>query len=60
MRYQPVPSIDARNAWRGDVRECARLYRQFRDYFRGNFYKICKHYGWKRRAMLSALRLGKF
>jgi len=72
MRYKPAPTIDARNAWRGpaptidahkawrgDANECSRLYRQFKNYFHCNFYKIRQYYGWKKKAMLVALRSAK-
>lgn len=53
------PTIDARAAWHGDNRECAKLYRQFATVFKGRFAAIRAHYGWKRMAMLSALRIGR-
>lgn len=51
--------IDAQAAWRGDSRECRRLYKLWTQTFSGNFRRICAYYGWKPGAMLSALRLGK-
>lgn len=59
MAYIPAPTIDARAVWTGDVRECERLYRQFVKYFHGNFFTICRYYGWKRASMAQALRTGK-
>lgn len=52
-------TIDARSAWSGDRQECARLYRQFVERFDGNFSAIRRYYGWKRAAMVQALRAGK-
>lgn len=54
-----MPTIDARAAWMGDTAECRRLYRQFIGPFHGRFGAIRAHYGWKRAAMLRALRIGK-
>lgn len=55
----PYPTIDARAAWLGDNRECAKLYRQFAIVFKGRFSLIQAHYGWTREAMLAALRTGR-
>ena len=52
-------TIDARATWRGDAKECARLYRQFATTFRGNFNAIKRYYGWTRISMLVALRRGR-
>ena len=52
-------TIDARAAWLGDREECARLYRQFVERFEGNFNAIRRYYGWKRSAMVLALRAGQ-
>lgn len=54
-----APTIDARSAWLGDIAECRRLYRQFVRYFGGSFAAIRAYYGWKRHAMVAALRLGR-
>lgn len=54
-----MTSIDARAVWTGDTAECRRLYRQFVGAFHGQFYLICRHYGWKRGSMLKALRAGR-
>lgn len=53
------PAICAQSAWRGNLRECEKLYRQFINDFGGSFAKIRAYYGWKRRPMVRALRLGK-
>lgn len=52
-------TIDARAAWSGDNRECAKLYRQWRNTFNGSFAAIRSHYGWTRPAMVKALRIGR-
>jgi hypothetical protein len=53
------PTIDAREAWRGNIFECRKLYEQFRGVFNGSFRAISVHYGWKRAPMVRALRTGK-
>lgn len=52
-------SIDARAVWTGDTKECRRLYRQFATTFGGKFAAIRSYYGWRRAAMLRALRAGR-
>jgi len=52
-------SIDARSAWQGDARECARLYRQFAGPFLGKFSAMRRYYGWPRAVLAQALRCGK-
>lgn len=52
-------TINARAAWIGDSLECATLYRQFTGPFRGSFRAIRSYYGWKRRSMVTALRIGR-
>lgn len=52
--------INAIAIWRdNDVTECRILYREFVRVFRGDFYAVCRAYGWKRAPMLKALRIGR-
>lgn len=52
-------TIDARAAWNGEKRECVKLYNQFIGPFCGRFAAIRAYYGWNRRAMVQALRIGR-
>ncbi len=52
--------VNAIAIWRdNDVKECRILYREFVRVFRGDFYAVCRAYGWKRAPMLKALRIGR-
>lgn len=52
-------NIHAEKCWFGDGKECRKLYQQMTTMFGGSVYRIAAHYGWNKRAMLSALRVGR-
>ena len=54
-----APKIDAQLVFKSDLKECIKLYNQFVKYFNGNFKFMKNYYGWKRKSLLLALRMGK-